>query len=203
MDRLPDSHGRTVANDVFAYLDTLEATSVGAQTDNYGGIPYLRLDDEARGLFLEWRTEIETRLRSGELHMAVESHLAKYRKLVPGLALIIHLAEHKTGPIGKHSMLQALAWAQYLETHAKRLYTSGINQEVAAAKAIIAKVRGGQLPKTFSSRDIWRSGWANLTDREQVSAGLRMLTDLDWLGASRMETKGRTATTFTANPRAF
>ena len=203
VDRPPDADARRVADSVFEYLDTLDPATVGAQQDDLGGTPYLRMDDDAHTVFLEWRAQLEAKLRSGELHPALESHLAKYRKLVPGLALIIHLAERKTGPIGKRSILQALAWAQYLETHAKRLYASGTNQEVTAAKAIIAKLRGGQLDRTFSSRDVWRSGWANLTDREQVGAGLQVLADFDWIGVRQVRTRGRTATQYTANPRAL
>jgi hypothetical protein len=37
------------------------------------------------------------------------------------------------------------------------------------------------LPRTFSMRDVCRSLWALLSDREQVAAALRLLCDLDWL----------------------
>jgi putative DNA primase/helicase len=39
--------------------------------------------------------DLEKRLR-GDLHPALESHLAKYRKLVPALALICHLVDGGT-----------------------------------------------------------------------------------------------------------
>src|SRR3546814_6372737 len=65
---------------------------IGAAFDPYDkGGAYLRFDDAGFELFREWRAGLEHRLRSGELHPAVESHLAKYRKLVPSLALIHHL----------------------------------------------------------------------------------------------------------------
>jgi hypothetical protein len=34
--------------------------------------PFLRFDDGAHGDFLEWRTDLEARLRSGELSPALE-----------------------------------------------------------------------------------------------------------------------------------
>src|SRR3546814_13672811 len=77
------------------------------------GGAYLRVDDAGFELFREWRAGLEHRLRSGELHPAVESHLAKYRKLVPSLALIHHLAGFGSGAVGERSVLAALAWAQY------------------------------------------------------------------------------------------
>src|SRR5215467_10270694 len=62
------------------------------------------------------------RLRSDSLSPALEGHLAKYRKLVPALALIDHLAEGGNGGVGKEALLRALAMAEYLETHARRIY---------------------------------------------------------------------------------
>src|SRR3546814_10544767 len=67
------------------------------------GGAYLRVDDAGFELFREWRAGLEHRLRSGELHPAVESHLAKYRKLVPSLALIHHLAGFGSGAVGERS----------------------------------------------------------------------------------------------------
>jgi hypothetical protein len=71
-------------------------------------LPYLRFNIEAYDIFAEWRSALEARLRSGELHVALEAHLAKYRKLVPGLALIYHLADSFTGPTGRLAQTQDL-----------------------------------------------------------------------------------------------
>lgn len=206
VDRMPDSDAKREANRVFDYLDKLEPEKVGAlqDTDHNGqpdGLPYLRFDGAGSEIFLDWRTGLESRLRSNELHPAMESHLAKYRKLVPGLALIVHLAEGHCGPVTKRATLQALAWAEYLETHAQRAYASVSSPEVAAAKAIIKRVRKGDLQTRFSSRDVWRPGWANLSDRQLVTDALSLLVDLDWLRVHRQETAGRTATVYEFNPR--
>jgi putative DNA primase/helicase len=209
VDRWPDSTAKKEAHRVFEYLDKLEPATVGAlqDTDHDGepeGIPYLRFDDAALGLFLEWRTDLETRLRGGDLHPALESHLAKYRKLVPALALTLHLASDDTGPVSERATLQALAWAEYLETHARRAYGSVSMPEVATAKAILSRIRKGDLKRDFSSREVWRPGWAMLTDSEQVGDALRLLVDYDWLTATtRTDTGGRPATIYTVNPRGF
>lgn len=205
-DRWPDDDAKRAADRIYDSLDTLNPAVIGAQQDidsngQLEGMPYLRFSLEALELFLKWRAILERRLRSGELHLALESHLAKYRKLVPGLALILHLADGNTGPVGYRSTLQAIAWAKYLETHARRAYASIINPEVAAAKAIIERIRKGDLSRTFSSRDVWRPGWAMLSDREQVAAALYLLVDLDWLRVTQRETGGRRATVYEVNPR--
>jgi putative DNA primase/helicase len=207
VDRWPDGTAKKEAHRVYAYLDKLDPVAIGAlqDTDHDGepeGIPYLRFDDAALGLFLEWRTDLEARLRGGDLHPALESHLAKYRKLVPSLALTLHLASNGTGPVSERATLQALAWAEYLETHARRAYGSVSMPEVATAKAILSRIRKGDLKREFSSRDVWRPGWAMLTDSEQVADALRLLVDFDWLTTTtRTDTGGRPATIYSVNPR--
>lgn len=209
VDRWPDGTAKKEAHRVYDYLDKLDPATVDAlqDTDHDGepeGIPYLRFDDVALGLFLEWRTDLEARLRGGDLHPALESHLAKYRKLVPSLALILHLASNGTGPVSERATLQALAWAEYLETHARRAYGSVSMPEVATAKAILSRIRKGDLKREFSSRDVWRPGWAMLTDSEQVADALRLLVDFDWLTTTtRTDTGGRPATIYTVNPKGF
>ncbi|MGH8772211.1 MAG: hypothetical protein ACREV2_13710, partial [Burkholderiales bacterium] len=72
--------------------------------------------------------------------------------------------------------MQALGWAEYLETHARRAYASVTTPEVIAATAILEKSRRGELPRTFAARDIYRKGWAHLSDREHVQDALLLLT---------------------------
>ena len=208
VDRWPDGDAKREAFAAFDRLDSLDWRAIGAKQDtglngDPEGLPYLRLDEAAHELFLTWRTELEARLRSGDLLPAFESHLAKYRKLVPALALIIHLADGGSGPIGASAMLKALAWAQYLEAHAHRAYGSAQAPEVATARAILSRIKRGDLPRTgFGSRDVWRPGWTGLRDREEVGRGLAYLVDMGWLIESRRETEGRTATGYTLHPEA-
>jgi len=203
VDRWPDSEARHKAYTIFRALDECDPTTIGAQQDEYAPIPYLRFDTEALGLFREWREGWELKLRSGDLHPALESHLAKYRKLVPTLALILHLADGGSGPVSKRPTLQALAWGEYLETHARRAYTSVTSTEAASAKAIIEKLRRKELPMKFAARDIYRKGWAHLSCREQVNDALELLVDLDWLDVNVHYTAGRSSTVYQANPRGF
>ena len=186
----------------------MDPSAVGAHPiSEYGGIPVLRLDAEAQDLFLEWRKGLERRLRSPDPEMtpALESHFAKYRKLVPSLALINHLADIGHGPVGKEAMARALGLAAYLETHARRAYSAGPESETAAAKAILSHIRKGNLADGFSARDVHQRGWSNLADRDQVQAGLNLLCDLDWIRAveKRPPGGGRPTTFYEINPRAL
>ena len=202
-DRYPDSEARAWAWATFERLDQLDPDAIGAERDRYEPIPFLRFEDKAQVLFSEWRADLEKRVRAGDLAPALESHLAKYRKLVPALTLINHLSDEGRGPIGEKALLQALAFAEYFETHARRAYGAGAASEAAAAKAILARIRKGDLQDGFAARDIRRKEWSGLTDNDQIKAGLELLADFDWIAPDTTETAGRPRTVYAINPSAF
>lgn len=183
--------------------DTSSPEAFGAERDEYDALPFLRFDPTAQGVFAEWRAGLESRIRSGQLSPALESHLAKYRKLVPALALLNHLADGGTGPVVEAATLRALALSEYLEAHARRAYAAGSEAETRTATAILARIRKGDLMDGFTLRDAMRAHWANLTDRDQVKSGLDLLCDLDWLAAKTEQTGGRPRTSYSINPGAL
>ena len=203
MDRFPDGDAKQAAWRTFDSFDSLLPGDIGAEADEFQSLPYRRFDGDAQGLFLEWRTDLEARLRSADMQPAIEAHLAKYRKLVPALALIGHLAEGGMGAVRKAALLRALAFAQYLESHAKRAYRAGPEAEVAAAKSILAHIRNNDLQDGFTPRDIQRRDWSHLTDRGQIQAGLNLLSDLDWIAIEPdTQQAGRPTLRYRINPRA-
>lgn len=207
VDRWPDGAAKNAAWAVFDRLDKLTASDVQAEQDtdmdgNPEGVPFLRLADEALELFTEWRAELEGRLRSGDLHPAMESHLAKYRKLVPALALICHLADNGAGPVTEAAMLRSLAWAAYLESHAHRIYGGALAAEVGAARAILHRIERRDVSKDgFTARDIYRKQWSGLDDPELVQQALAYLVEMDWLRETTEKNGGRPTAIYTANPR--
>jgi hypothetical protein len=105
--------------------------------------------------------------------------------------------------VGAASLFRAIRWAQYLETHARRAYGSATFADAATAKAIIAKIRSGDLKSEFRSWDVWRPQWSKLTDRNVVVAGLRMLVDYEHVLETKVETAGRPTVVYTVNPKAL
>ena len=200
VDRFPDSQARRTAWATFEAFEGSSPEAFGAERDEYDALPFLRFDNSAQATFTEWRADLEKRLRGGELSPALESHLSKYRKLVPALALINHLADRGTGAVSEAAILRALALSEYLEAHARRAYAAGSEAEAASAKSIVARIRRGEITDGFTVRDIHQKGWANLSDRGQVKAGLDLLIDLDWLAAKTAQTGGRPRTSYTINP---
>ena len=200
VDRYPDSDARNAAWDTFERLDALEPSGVGAESDRFDGLEFLRFDEAAHGVFSDWRADLERRLRAGDMSAALESHFSKFRKLVPALALINHLADGGSGPVDRKAISRAINFAEYLETHARRAYGAGSEAETATAKAILKRIRSGDLQNGFTARDVHQKHWANLSDRDQIKAALDLLVDLDWLAAITASTGGRPRTTYAINP---
>ena len=209
VDEYPNGTAREKAWQVFermAKLDTAAALRLGAEKGPFDKVPYLRFDEAAHEDFLEWRIDHERLLRSGEISPALEGHLAKYRKLVPSLALMNHLADGGVGPVSHRALLKALAAAHYLESHARRLYGSASESELAAAKAILKHIRNGDLSDGFTARDVHQKGWGHLAEREHVGAGLNLLVDLDYLATfvpGKGAQVGRVKVTYLVNPRSL
>jgi hypothetical protein len=207
IDRPPHRRAREDAWQVFERLSKLDrsaAMTLGARRGPGDSVPFLRLSEAAHDDFLNWRTDLERRLRTDRMPAALEAHLAKYRKLVPALALINHLVDDGHDDISQQAMRKALAFSKYLETHARRLYGATNDTERAAARAILTKLRAGELHDGFTARDVHQHDWSGLTDREQVQDGLDLLVELHHLAASSVATfrrGGRPTTIYTANPR--
>jgi putative DNA primase/helicase len=202
VDRWPDSVAKRRAYAVFIQLNEVTSTGIDAECDeDLGGIPYLRFDADAQDLFTEWRSTLEHRLRRDEDPPAIEAHLAKYRSLVPSLALLIHLADGRGHPVTLPALERACAWAQYLESHARRVYSRGLGANYVAARALAAKILKSTLPNPFALKEVYRPQWADLTTLEDAERAVRVLIDLDWLREVREETVGRPRTRYEVNPR--
>jgi hypothetical protein len=192
---------RNAAHDVFTRINGLSPTSTG-HVDEYGGINYLRFDAAAAEVFLDWRTKLERWVHNPEHPPALCSHFAKYRKLVPALALINHLADGGLGDISEAAITKAVKLGSYLVKHAQRVYGAGREGDVAAANAILSRIRRGDLINGFTGRDIHQRNWSRLTDREQVKRALIMLQDHNWIASQAVNHAegGRPTTNYLVNP---
>jgi putative DNA primase/helicase len=202
IDRKPDTEARDAMRELIERLCTLTAEAAGAEVDPYGGVPFVRFDSEAYGLFVEWQTELERKLRYGDDHPSIASHLSKYRKLIPALALINHLCEDGKGPVSKEALARALLFSEFLEAHARRVYSYAARPDFDAAKTILGKLRSGKLPIEFTARDVYRPGWSGLTTAEEAQAAIRVLIDFKYIREKPMEPHeyGRPSTTYQAHP---
>jgi hypothetical protein len=210
-DRIPAKEARDRAIAVFDALAGLDPEAWGAvPADDVSKFPHFRFDEAAQEIFVEWSGDLHRSKLPAEEHPIIAQHLAKYDKLFPALALILHLvdcaATGRRGPVTAESALRAAAWCEYLEAQARRCYGLLIDDGLRAAQALADKVRQGKLQDGFTARDVRRSQWRSLTTDEAVQAALNWLEDEDWLRAEEVggtgPGTGRRTYRYFINPKA-
>jgi len=193
-DRSPNRAARDAAFAVFETLADFNPMTWGAApADDFNKFPHFRFDDAALEIFIEWSGDLHRSKLPAEEHPIIAQHLAKFDKLMPALALILHLAEcaaaGQRGPVTAPAALRAAAWCDYLEAHARRCYGLLADDGLRAAQALADKVRLGKLADSFTARAVRRNRWRNLTTDDEVQAALEWLNDEGWL---RVEEVGGT-----------
>ncbi len=190
-DRLPAKAARERAFVMFEALADLDPVAWGAAPANdFDKFPHFHFDDSAQEIFIEWSGDLHRTKMPAEDHPIIAQHLAKYDKLLPALALILHLvdcaATGRRGPVTAEAALRAAAWCDYLEAHARRCYGLLADDGLRAAQALADKLRQSKLADGFTARDMRRNQWRSLTTDEAVQAALDWLEDEHWLRAEEV-----------------
>lgn len=208
VDRAPDGAATARAQHCFARLDTLDQCVVGAATDDRG-VTFLRFDNQAQDFFDNWRADLETSLLNGTFeHPVLQAHMAKYRSLMPSLALIFHLMDRVNGTVTQDGVSldaaeRAAAWCTFLEAHARRIYGLALSSDFALARSILEHLRRGDLLPEFTARDVYRKQWTGLRKPSDVAEPLRILEDYGWLRSYSIggkEEGGRRSVGYIAHP---
>jgi len=138
-DRAPDAQAADRVNSLIELLDRATPTELGAEPIDSGHA--VRFTPEAQECFISWLTDLESLISRDDEHEALIAHLAKYRSLMPSLALIFHLIDvadrqAEPGNVSLEATQLAAAWTAYLEKHARRIYGLAINSELGAARLL-------------------------------------------------------------------
>jgi hypothetical protein len=207
VDRYPDAEAKNRAFAAYRALDGLSPEEIGATAEGGEDIPAVRFSSGAQEVFDRWREELEAKLRADdEGSPALTSHLAKYRSLMPALALVFHLiavADGSTrgGPVGIEAATRAAAWCEYLETHAQRLYASAENSAMEGARALLSRIRKGDVKDGDTVRSVYRKQWNRLSSSEAVTSAVAVLEDHGWLRVEEAGTGGRPTRCLRLHPR--
>lgn len=93
-----------------------------------------------------------------------------------------------SGVIHERELIRALAWAEYLRTHAERLYAAALIPETTGAHSLLAKIKGGKLCdgdgvlwESFTPRLVAVKSWAGLNSVDSVRKAAELLADYGWL----------------------
>lgn len=198
IDQWPDTPAKQTAGAVFERLAAL-------QPANDTEPQVWRFDAAAQALFVEWLVPFETEIRGDDLHPAMVSHLSKYRKLIPALALVFAMIDtpDSNGVIGETELVRALAWGDYLRSHANRLYSAALMPETAGAATLLRKIKAGALDAEFTPRQAAQKCWAGLNTPDAVRKAADVLSDFDWLRRDVQQTGGRPSERYLVNPAAL
>lgn len=204
VDRGPDAAAERRAAEIFNKLVGLDASAPLC----------FRFSAEAQKLFIAWLTELETKIREDELHPALVSHLSKYRKLMPALALLFELADRAAaGTLGSSDLCitlehaaQAAEFCGYLESHARRIYSCVTTPQVRAAQVLAEKIKARKVGAdgSFTCRDVYVKGWSGLDSPEAVRLAANILLDAEWIREQSGEAGplgGRPSMRYQVNPR--
>ena len=209
VDQWPDTPVKQAAWAVFERLAELQQAS-----DTEPNV--WRFNDAAQALFVEWLVPFEIELRGDDLHPAMVSHLSKYRKLIPALALVFALIDtpDSGGVIHERELIRALSFGDYLRTHANRLYSAAVMPETTDAVTLISRIKAGKLMDrdgvildSFTPRQVAQKCWAGLGTPDAVRKAADVLADYDWLRRDVVPSddalgRGRPSERYTVNPLA-
>ena len=206
VDQWPDTPARQAAWAVFERLAELQPAN-----DTEPAV--WRFDEAAQALFVEWLVPFEIEIRGDDLHPAMVSHLSKYRKLIPALALLFALIDtpDSGGVIHERELVRALSWGEFLRPHANRLYAAAVMPETTDAASLLAKIKGSKLVDrdgvildSFTPRQIAVKGWAGLGTPDAVRKAADLLADFDHVRRDVLQsgaTGGRPSDRYSINPR--
>lgn len=161
-------------------------------------------------------TDLEAKLRGNELHPALVSHLSKYRKLMPALALLFELADRVAAGtdlanpsdlrVTLNHAKQAAAFCEYLESHAQRIYSCVTTPQMRAAQELTEKIKTHKVGADgfFSCRDVYLKGWSGLDSPDAVRFAAQVLEDAGWIRevtADARPSGGRPSLRYQVNPK--
>jgi putative DNA primase/helicase len=202
VDRAPDAVWEQQAERVFRKLVELDAENPAR----------FRFASDAQELFIDWLEELEAEIRGGELNSALISHLSKYRKMMPALAVLFELADWAAGngsanTVSLRHTQQAAAYCAYLESHARRVYSCIVTPQLRAARELADKIKHRKLGTNgfFSCRDVYMKGWSGLDSPEAVKLAAEVLQDARWIRPVGGESsdplgRGRPSNRYAVNP---
>ncbi|KTD01972.1 YfjI family protein [Legionella feeleii] len=196
IDRAPNLQAKIKYDKVFETLHHL-----GFKTEDNKPRQF-RFTNDSQPLFIQWMNNIQELARNPETYPVLESHMLKMPQTIAGLALLFEIIDGGREAVGIEATKRALKWAEYLLSHAKRLYSIANNNSLDAAKIILKRKK--QLPNTFSTRDIQRKGWSGLDSSEIVHEALTWLIDYGYCYIENIDytdTNGRPKTVFHWNEK--
>lgn len=203
-DRYPVKGAREAVRDLFDRMASFDPVMDGATpADDFVKLPHFIFNDEAQELFIQWDTELNRERIPNETNPMMRQHLGKFEKLFCAMALILHLADGRIGPVTIESAMRAAVWCEYLEGHARRIYGLVETAKTTTAKMLSRRIADGKLEGGFTARDVVRKNWAGIKTTADAETALAILEEHAWIvGMEDANEGGRPTTRYHINPKA-
>lgn len=201
VDRLPNKAAIQAMEQAVIRLRKVSTEPISGLIPNRNGFQVLNFDDKAQAMFNSWYADNEKMLRQGKLDPSEHSHFAKYRSLIPGLALLFHLLDHNGPQVGVESLSSAIKFSAYLKSHAKRIYGSVHGLDATSARSLAKNLIKGKLSDCFTQRTVMHKGWKSLQNKCQVEMAVNTLVEYGWLSEHASENAGRKTVVYRINPK--
>lgn len=199
VDRFPSTDAKNEAYELFERLDAMQPRRVMDEWDGEA-VAGLRFSNEAQPVFDNWLTHLMREVKADDTHPAIESHLLKFKSLIPSLALILELADDvEATEVSLTSLHRAIAWDNYLRSHMARIYGGVVDVNKINAQTIIK--RRDKLPTPFKARELQQRGWQGLTTNKSIMDALNLLCEHGYLIEETKPTRGRPATSYYWNKK--
>ena len=188
IDRLPDQNAIKLIVNTFNNLN---------HHTNGTKLHYVK---QAQYDFNQWFLKNEGFINSGLLDSARHSHYAKYRSLIPALSLLYHLIDGHIGSVCSDCLNKAIAFSEYLKSHAERVYHSVQGMDNAPMLTLSIKLKNKELNDEFTLNDLIHKGWADLTNKSSAQNAINGLIAWNWLKEVEKKGVGRPTFKYLINP---
>ncbi len=207
IDRAPDIIAEQKPKRVFTGLSGLTPRKDAATGED---VPEgFRCDSEAQVLMSYWIEEFEKRNRFEDFeNSAMKLHYSKYPKLMASLALNFLMIDNASGSnfaqVQPVHVAMAGAWAEHLESHAKRIYSLEGGKKYQPHLTLLKMIKTGQIDSnSFRAWEVARLGRSGLNSPAAVKEVARKLEEYGWVKIKKGNSSskgGRPSETITVHP---
>jgi hypothetical protein len=150
----------TKADDIMEVFSQLFKFMLAKSNLEKTEVKVLNFENSAEELFSQFKKESAEKLKA-HAGTPLESHVGKYTGLVPCISLILELLEKvkpnikampKLHHISRKNLEMAIDWAEYLESHAKKVF--GMVDPTRAVAQLVLKERK-KLGESFTVREVY------------------------------------------------
>lgn len=182
-------------------FDNLTKTSESALYHEESDYNFIQFSPEAQPEFAAWLTRQENRRIENKegFSGSMIAHMGKYNSLVPSIAFTLQMAmKPDSTSISLQALNYGIAWAEYRESHAIKMYdeNSGPEDEVAAKKLLGLMLKKVGFDKDFTVRDVAQKRWVGFKTNSEAQAALETLREMGWVTSSVLSVPGKKPTAY-------